>query len=89
MANPKFVRLPKNTWACVAASVTSGQVFKADLKPASYISTYRMAGGEKPTAFEEGVEVFLTTNYEVISAPEAIDVYMMAVGNKGQVRVDL
>jgi hypothetical protein len=89
MANPVQVFCPRNTWKRVAQNVTVGQIKKLNKKPANYLETYRDTGQTAPTDQTEGVPIFLQNNYEGISASSAIDIYIMAVGKDGKVRVDL
>jgi hypothetical protein len=88
MANPERVNCIADIWTKVATNVTSGQVNKLDKKPGLYLQTYRMTGGAAPTNQNEGVPIFINSVSEEIAAASGIDVYIMAVGNSGVVRVD-
>lgn len=89
MANPVTIICPEDEWKKVASSVTIGQVKKLSKKPSLYLETYRTAGATAPTSITEGAIIFRENDYESISASAAIDVYIMARGNDGKVRVDL
>lgn len=89
MANPIIVTCDENVWTKVATNVTEGQVKKIDNKPHRYLETYRMTGNAAPTDREEGIPAFMTAYSELISASAGIDVYIMAIGDNGKVRVDL
>ena len=89
MANPVSVPCTAGEWTPVAINVTTGQIKKLDSRPNLYLETYRMTGGDVPASRSEGVPIFLGTNAETISAAAAIDVYIMAIGADGRVRVDL
>jgi hypothetical protein len=88
MANPVFVDCPADTWQLVASNVTAGQVKKADNTPGQYLETYRTTGGAAPTEISEGIPCFVSRYSEPISASAGIDVYIMARGKDGRVRVD-
>ena len=89
MSNPQLLDCPQDVWTPVAINVTTGQVKKIGKKPNLYLETYRMTGGDTPTKRAEGVPIFINSYAEIISAAAAIDVYIMAVGNDGKVRIDL
>jgi len=89
MAEPVRVSCPEGEWKKVATNVITGQVKKINGKPYKYLETYRMTGSSAPALQTEGVTIFLNTNSEEISASAAIDVYIMAVGEDGEVRVDI
>jgi hypothetical protein len=89
MANPTYKNLKSNTWTLVAENVTAGFIRRLSNKPNKYTSVYRETGDAAPTNRTEGIHIFLSSNSEEISATSGIDVYIMAVGNRGKVRVDL
>lgn len=89
MADPTRVTCTANTWKKVASNVTSGQVGKLNKRPNLYLQTYRMSGNAAPTSGTEGIPVFVNSDSEEISAAAGIDIYIMAVGNDGEVRVDV
>jgi len=86
MANPVFVDItPKETWVKVADNVTTGQVWVISGN-VEYLQTYRDAGDPAPTLRSDGVDL---EEVAWISATAGIDVYVMALGDVGRVRVDL
>ncbi len=89
MANPVIVNLTQDVWTKVATNVTAGKVCKIDKTPGMYLETYRMTGNAAPVNISEGVPCFANSNSEIIEASSGIDVYIMARGNDGSVRVDL
>lgn len=89
MANPILVDCSQGEWTKVATNVTTGQVHRINKKPSMYLQTYRMTGNDSPTARTEGIPLFINSESEEISAAAGIDVYVMAIGNDGQVRVDV
>lgn len=89
MSNPVFVTCKKNTWKLVAQNVTAGFIHCDSVRPDSYLQTYRDTGDAAPTDQTEGTPIFLKSWSEEISASAGIDVYIMAVGQRGRVRVDL
>jgi hypothetical protein len=89
MANPVTVTCSAGVWTRVALNVTAGGVKRINKAPNLYLETYRMTGGAAPTDQAEGVEIFTQGPAEIIAAAHAIDVYVMAVGRDGAVRVDL
>jgi hypothetical protein len=48
-----------------------------------------MHGDPAPTTSEEGFRLFLQKDSEFVFSWDAIDVYIMAVGDAGKVRIDL
>jgi hypothetical protein len=89
MANPISIFCPENTWKKVATNVTIGQVKRLSNLPSKYLEMYKMTGQNAPSGKSKGVPIFLQNNYEGISSSSAIDVYIMAIGGNGKVRVDL
>ena len=89
MANPVEVQCLAGAWTLVASNVTAGQIKRLDKRPGAYLETYRMTGGAAPTEQREGVPCFAGTDSVAIEASAGIDVYIMAVGSDGWVRVDL
>lgn len=89
MANPVIKNCNANEWTKVATNVTIGQINRLDKKPNLYLQTYRMAGADAPTEQTEGVPLFVQSDSEEISSSAGIDVYIMAVGDNGEVRVDV
>ena len=89
MANPVPVDIPENTWTKVATAVTAGKIKRLGVLPNLYIETYRDTGDPAPTDQNEGAVMFYNGNTEEITATAAIDVYIMALGANGKVRVDI
>ncbi len=89
MANPVTVSCTQNEWQIVALNVTAGNVKRLISSPNKYLETYRMTGNPAPTSRAEGIPIFLNGVSEVIESAAAIDVYIMAIGADGSVRVDL
>lgn len=85
MANPVIVACVKDTWTKVAEDITIGQVWIIDSQP-DYFSTYRDFGGAAPTTDSEAVRLPLPGM--PIRSPIGIDVYVMAKGRAGEVRID-
>jgi hypothetical protein len=85
MADPALVACPADTWTKVATAVTYGKIWIRDTSPTVYRWTYRETGGAAPTVLTDG---------QMFSGPEgkidhttAIDVYIWANNNPGQVEV--
>lgn len=95
MANPAVVEItPANTWVKVATNVTAGTIQINDSaeskNPTAYLQTYRMTGEAAPSnTSDEGSLMFQDINIEEISATAGIDVYVMARGVAGELRVNL
>lgn len=89
MANPSVISCTKDVWTRVAQSVVAGAIY--NMTPGvEFLQTYRMTGQAAPTNGNDSVPAFLYKHEPLsISAPEAIDVYLMPVGQDGSVRVDL
>lgn len=86
MADPVLVDItPANAWQKVATNVKSGQVWVINGN-VEYLQTYRDTGQPAPTLRSEGVDL---EEVAWISATAGIDVYVMAIGDVGEVRVDL
>lgn len=89
MADPVFVDCPEDTWTLVAEKVATGLIHRKENIP-HYLQTYRDTGELAPTDNgEEGIPIFVDSITAVISAASDIDVYIMAKGRDGRVRVDL
>jgi len=91
MADPAIVACPVNTWTKVATSVASGQVHIIRTAGSGgeslvYLQTYRTTGGSAPTLRSEGVPFYGSVDIE---SSFDIDVYVMATGAAGSVRVDV
>lgn len=86
MPNPTFKTCPKNTWKLVATNVMKGFIKISDKDPNIYLETYRLTGEAAPTEQSEGIPV---SEFAEIRSSVGIDVYIMAVGENGKVRVDI
>jgi hypothetical protein len=89
MANPKFKTCKKDVWVKIADNQISGQIWRANSKPDLYLSTYRTHNDAAPVLASEGMPIFLDGISVEIKAAAGIDVYIMAVGHRGKIRVDL
>ena len=88
-ADPAIVTCTLDTWVEVASSVTAGIVHKLSNDPTLYKQTYRIAANPAPTDELDAVVAFVNDEPLAISADAVIDVYIMAKGKTGSVRVDL
>jgi len=88
MADPVLITCPADTWTLVAEGVTTGIIHRKQTDVV-YLQTYRDDGELAPTTRDEGVQIFINSISEIISAAAKIDVYIYAVGKDGRVRVDL
>ena len=86
MANPEVISCPANEWTLVAAAIIVGVLHRVG--DTTYLQTYRMAGEAAPSDSEVGVRLFAEVTTAEISASNAIDVYVKAIGTAGAVRVD-
>jgi len=86
MANPKVVKLKKDTWVKVAENVTSGFIKQLNRIPRIYLETYRLTGDTTAIKDSEGVPWSTVLEIES-SAP--IDVYVKSEKISGKVRVDV
>lgn len=86
--NPALITCTKDTWVKVATGVVIGAVHRFLTGP-EYIQTYKLTGEAAPTLNTDGVALFKDSTQENISATDPIDVYVMAIGEDGKVRVDL
>jgi hypothetical protein len=84
---PKIITLKADVWELVAAGVTVGRVKK--VRHGRYIETYRDANDTPPRSEKEGVILFKNDNYADINSSSPIDVYVMSIGETGQIRLDL
>lgn len=89
MNNPVIISCPNGIWKKISTGVTNGNVWRADKSPSLYLHTYRLSGDTPPTGVTEGMPIFLNSINEEIRSTVAIDVYIMAIGNNGKVRVDV
>ena len=88
-ADPVIVACTLDTWVEVATSVMLGTVHKISNAPTLYKQTYRLAASGAPSDELDAVPAFINGEPLAISADAAIDVYIMAKGKAGSVRVDL
>jgi hypothetical protein len=88
MANPAIVTCAKDVWTLVASGITEGAIY--NMSPTvPFMQTYRMGGSSAPASDVDAFPAFSDAYAPLaISAAEAIDVYMKAVGIAGSVRVD-
>lgn len=92
MADPVVTALALDTWVKVATAKAAGQIHIITTAGSNgenivYLQTYRETGGVAPTLKTEGVPlVQLSTS---IQSSFDIDVYIMATGAAGSVRVDV
>lgn len=86
MSDPVIVNIKENAWRKVATAVTSGNIWMLQ-KEQKALFTYRMTGETAPTDSDEGMD-FINPGM-TISNDAAIDVYIMAIGDNGKVRVDV
>lgn len=88
LANPAKIPIPKDTWVKVAENVTSGAIYPLD-SGAKYVQTIRDTGDTGPDAddFTEGKEI--PWEGAIISDSQPRDVYVAALKQAGEVRVDL
>ncbi len=86
MADPNMVSLAADTWTLVASSVTTGVIHIKD-KGTRYLHTYVDTGNAAPT--DDSKAVAMSSDTGVINAVNPIDVYIKAVGETGEIRVDL
>jgi hypothetical protein len=85
VSNPAVIVCPADTWTLVASDVQTGQLWKKNVT-VNYLHTYRIHGDAAPTDLSDAVEF---ESYSIpISASEAIDVYVYAIGDAGSIRVD-
>lgn len=89
MANPLFIEIEKDKWTKIATGVLTGIVHKVKSTPDNYMQTYRLTGESAPTLKSDGVLLFSDSQNESIESSEEIDVYLLANGADGEVRVDL
>jgi hypothetical protein len=88
-ANPVFKSCPKDVWTIVATAVVMGKIKRVKKDPLRYLETYRVTGTLPPLNFEDGLPAFVGSDIEPIESDNPIDIYIMAVGKDGEVRVDL
>ena len=90
MPDPTVVVCTEDTWVNVATNVITGMIWRMTLGP-QYLHTYRLTGTAAPTDLTDAVPIFRNeeSDYEAISANQAIDVYIYAAGDAGKVRVDV
>ncbi|MEE9499580.1 MAG: hypothetical protein V3V24_09605 [Nitrospinaceae bacterium] len=88
-ADPTIFTCTLDTWVEVATGVMLGTVHKLSNDPTLYKQTYRLAASAAPTDELDAVPAFVNDEPLAISADAIIDVYIMAKGKEGSVRVDL
>lgn len=88
-ANPALFTCPINTWVKVATNITVGTIYRILDSPGNYVQTIRVTTDPAPTDNSEAAQMFIGGNQADISSDTGIDVYVMALGRAGKVRVDL
>jgi len=89
-ANPAVITCTKDTWVKVATGILSGIVYRLSTSPERYVQTIRLTGQAAPTTMADAAEVFTNGDKAAsVSSDAAVDVYVMACGAAGSVRVDL
>ena len=76
---------PADTWVKVASNVTFG-VIEVINQVVEYACTHRDAAGPAPTDRDDAVDL---EGYREINNDAGIDVYVMAIGGVGEVKVSL
>ena len=92
MANPAIVNCPKDQWTLVATGVNRGFVWTKRIA-VQYLHTYKMTGEAAPLDSDLSTSVPIRDLVTPILYSDdvggSIDVYVMAIGQDGIVRVDL
>lgn len=88
MADPVTVICPADTWTLVGTDEVWGHLNKIGNKPNKYLYAYRDTGGLAPTVPTQGVPIFIESNRQLILSGVGIDIYIMAVGQDGEIRAD-
>lgn len=86
-SNPVTYVCAAGVWVRVAQDKTTGMVYIIDETPRKYVQTIRVTGEDAPTDTSDAAKVEGLSFG--ISSDEGIDVYIMAIGAAGKVRVDL
>lgn len=89
--NPAIIACPADTWVKVATNVLVGTIYRRTAIPGVYLQTIRVTGDPAPTDDTDAVLLFNSSGCgeSAISSDSAVDVYVKAVRNAGEVRVDL
>ena len=92
MADPTIVACAVDTWVKVATAVAAGQVHiittaGSEGENLVYLQTYRTTGGAAPTLKTEGIPLIQLST--PIESSFDIDVYIMATGAAGSIRIDV
>jgi len=90
MADPVYpVTAGAHQWTKIVTNVVSGIIRRKDTTSGLILQTYRMTGEAAPTDPAEGVPLFQEyTNFEKISAPAAIDIYVYPTAGNAVFRID-
>ena len=90
-ANPAIIACPADTWVKVATDILVGTIYRRSAIPRVYLQTIRLTGVAAPTDDSDAAELFIESgnNESSISSDAAVDVYVKAVRDAGEVRVDL
>ena len=89
-SNPAVVTCTKDTWVKVATGILIGVVYRLSTSPEKYVQTIRLTGQAAPEVMTDAAEVFTNGDTAAtISSDAAVDVYVLACGAAGSVRVDL
>lgn len=92
MATPVFVACIANQFTLVMQDVTSARIWFTSVAPDRYTYTHVAAGGAAPAAADAVAAPTLDPKAEIpsalIASGEPVDIYVLAHGVDGQVRVD-
>jgi hypothetical protein len=89
-SNPAVVACAKNTWVKVATGILSGVIYRLNVMPEVYVQTIRLTGGAAPTDLSDAAQIFVDgAKAAVVNSEASVDVYVMACGAAGSVRVDV
>jgi hypothetical protein len=72
----------------VASGITNGILYNFTPN-VEIMQTYRMSGNSAPSSGSDGIHAFDPEGVAYISHSQPIDVYLMAHGSAGTVRVDV
>ena len=90
MADPALIDItPKDTWIKVATAVATGQIYRKS--GGNFIQTIRDTGNPAPpnSPLTDQAPILEKSDTAIISSSNAIDVYIMCIGEVGKIRIDL
>jgi hypothetical protein len=88
MGEPVIKSCLAGAWTLAIENETSALIHIKDTSPEKYLHTFRTAGDPAPTPGDVSDALPIRGGSAKLSTTTSVDVYIMAVGKNGAVRID-